>query len=539
MGDNGVSEVRLAGNIRLRAKKQITPNNMSDRQKENASRIAAYLENKLSPTEREAFKRALSEDDGLRLQYVDALMNRAGTGTSAAPAAADEKGQPGGAGAQEDAEVADEWMGIVRGAEGARDEDKPGGDQVAAGGQEPGAAGGQIAPGGMAEAGTAAQIAGIGDREAENAARATGDHATRGGEEQREGRDDTRNGHDGGQASEAQPGWGAPRNWEAGEHAVVSGISEDEARSVSDEGDGARGGVSEGSAGVRGGVSEGGTGGGGGERNSQGEVYKGEWETRGEQGAREAWVAGWQGAKKERPGFLGSRWMVGLAVLLLIVAGLIVVMMVRRQGFWDRSVAFGADSGKSVADSGSDSGKAVAGANASPVADSGKAGSGATGTAGTAGTVAGVSPAADSVFARLYKPYMRGDDPLEIRNVYMDYRSGNYAAVLAVGDSTGLGVGKQKVVIRDYMRLYHGLSYLATGDAKDAVPVLEAVVLRTKPGDILYETAQWYLALAWVKRTDVDPTEAKNNALGLARDVSHGYSRYSGPAREFVKELGP
>ena len=28
---------------------------------------------------REAFKRALSEDDELRLQYVDALMNRAGT----------------------------------------------------------------------------------------------------------------------------------------------------------------------------------------------------------------------------------------------------------------------------------------------------------------------------------------------------------------------------------------------------------------------------------------------------------------------------
>src|SRR5580698_1054058 len=55
---------------------------MSDHQNENASRIAAYLENRLSPEEREAFKRRLSEDDELRLQYVDALMNRAGTGTS-------------------------------------------------------------------------------------------------------------------------------------------------------------------------------------------------------------------------------------------------------------------------------------------------------------------------------------------------------------------------------------------------------------------------------------------------------------------------
>ncbi len=41
-------------------------------------RIVAYLENRLSPEEREAFKRRLGEDDELRLQYVSALMNRAG-----------------------------------------------------------------------------------------------------------------------------------------------------------------------------------------------------------------------------------------------------------------------------------------------------------------------------------------------------------------------------------------------------------------------------------------------------------------------------
>src|SRR5580658_6201174 len=56
---------------------------MSDHQQENALRIAAYLENRLSPAEREAFKLALSEDDELRLQYVDALMNKVGTGSNA------------------------------------------------------------------------------------------------------------------------------------------------------------------------------------------------------------------------------------------------------------------------------------------------------------------------------------------------------------------------------------------------------------------------------------------------------------------------
>ncbi|HLI92061.1 MAG TPA: hypothetical protein VKU83_00555, partial [Puia sp.] len=211
------------------------------------------------------------------------------------------------------------------------------------------------------------------------------------------------------------------------------------------------------------------------------------------------------------------------------------VMMVKRQGFWDRSVASGAaDTASARTANGLDSGKAAAGPARG---DSGTVGSGGTGA--VAGAGGGLPPLADSVFTRLYRPYMRGDDPIEVRNYYVDYRSGNYAAVLAVGDSTGLGIGQRKVVIRNYMRLYRGLSYLATGDAKDAVPELEGVVLRTKPGDILYETAQWYLALAWVKRTDVDPVDARNNALGLAREVSHSYSRYNGPARELVKELTP
>ncbi len=97
---------------------------------------------------------------------------------------------------------------------------------------------------------------------------------------------------------------------------------------------------------------------------------------------------------------------------------------------------------------------------------------------------------------------------------------GIIAAVLAKGDSPALGVGKRAVLIRDYMRLYVGLSSLATGDAGNAVTELEAVVIRTKPGDILYETAQWYLALAWLKRNDVDPAEARSKALELARDIS-------------------
>jgi Tfp pilus assembly protein PilF len=87
------------------------------------------------------------------------------------------------------------------------------------------------------------------------------------------------------------------------------------------------------------------------------------------------------------------------------------------------------------------------------------------------------------------------------------------------------------------MRLYVGLSYLATGDGRNAVSELEDVVFRTNPGDGLYETAQWYLALAWLKRNDVEAAEAENKALGLARQIARGYSRYREPAMELVRAL--
>jgi Tfp pilus assembly protein PilF len=132
---------------------------------------------------------------------------------------------------------------------------------------------------------------------------------------------------------------------------------------------------------------------------------------------------------------------------------------------------------------------------------------------------------------------MRGDDPVEVRVYYQDYRTGNYAAVLAAGDSAVKRAGPRGLLVRDYMRLYVGLSYLATGDGRNAVSELGDVVFRTKPGDVLYETAQWYLALAWLKRNDVEAAEAKNKALELAREIAHSYSRYREPAMELVRAL--
>jgi len=352
---------------------------MNDHQNENASRIASYLENRLSGEEREAFKRALGEDDELRIQYVDALMNRAATETHA----------------------------------GA----------------------------------TAEPLTG----------------------------------------TENPEGSGGP----------VGDSFEKEMSVMDDTGAAGMGGLEAADPGAN-----------AGEREDMPEEYR---------------------QVPPRGGFLGSGWMVGVAALLLIIAGVVMVIMTRRGGLWDRTVAAtAADSGNANKGNGVDSARGSAGnrqVEAVKGVDSGVSGAG--------GKVA----LADSIHSRFYKPYMRGDDPVEVRVYYDDYRTGNYAAVLAAGDSAVKSAGPRGLLIRDYMRLYVGLSYLATGDGRNAVSELGDVVFRTKPGDVLYETAQWYLALAWLKRNDVEAAEAENKALGLARQIAHGYSRYREPAMELVRTL--
>jgi hypothetical protein len=354
---------------------------MSDHQNENASRIAAYLENKLSPEEREAFKRRLSEDDELRLQYVDALMNRAGTGTSG--------------------------VEVMR---------------------EPEA---EVTPEQEAEVMPEPEAEVMRETEAEVAPEPLVKEVS------------------------------APEVGEAPE-------SEDE-------------------------------------------------------------EAAWPEERKRRVGFMGSGWIVAITLLLLIIAGVVMFLISRHQDSWDKTVAaMAADSGAAKKATQVDS--AVVQASTQPVATPPS-------PVVAVGKGGGVGKMGDSLFADLYKPYARGDDPIELKQYYQDYRKENFAAVLAKGDSPALGIGKRAVLIRDYMRLYVGLSSLATGDAGKAVTELEAVVLRTKPGDILYETAQWYLALAWLKWSDVDPAEARSKALELARNVSHGYSRYREPAIKLMRAL--
>jgi hypothetical protein len=379
---------------------------MSDRQKENALRIAAYLQNRLSPEEREAFKRAMSDDDELRVQYVNALMNRAATGSPETSPVTESGGveeMTGGVVQTDDAE------------EAARKH------------LETGDVGREV----VVDANDAV----------------TGEtHGTLLGET----------------------------------HEPVTGetyepVMDETYESVMDEG----------------------------------------YEERGPTGT--TYVVGGPPPR--------GRWMLWVTLLCLVAAGVVIYLLVIRRQTRDKEVAaIVADSGATKAgrmDSAAVSGKDSVKPEASAVA-------------------VNRAPRAewmDSLYMRLYRPYMRGNDPMEVRSFYRDYKARNYAAVLAANDSAGGGVGKHKLLLKGYMRLYRGLSYLASDSATDAVTELGDATFRAGPPDQLYEASRWYLALAWLKRTDVDPVDAQAKALGLARDISHDYSRYRESARELVRAL--
>jgi hypothetical protein len=146
----------------------------------------------------------------------------------------------------------------------------------------------------------------------------------------------------------------------------------------------------------------------------------------------------------------------------------------------------------------------------------------------------------DSVYARLYEPYASGNDPVEVSLYYRDYKRGNYAAVLAAReeDYRVMGVSERGPVVEGYMRLYKGLACLATGKPKKAVTELSGAMAKSQPGDALYETAQWYLALAWLRRKDLYPEHVLGASAAIAHRITNTQSRYKPQAEELLRALG-
>jgi hypothetical protein len=135
----------------------------------------------------------------------------------------------------------------------------------------------------------------------------------------------------------------------------------------------------------------------------------------------------------------------------------------------------------------------------------------------------------DSLFARNYRPYSSNADPVEVSLYYSYYKKGEYALVLKAReeDYQVMGVGGREKVLKRYMQLYKGLSYLAEGKAAEAIGMFGAV----QPGDADYDAAQWYSALAWVKLSNLE------RAAFVAAAIANSPSRYKERAAKLLKDL--
>ncbi len=140
----------------------------------------------------------------------------------------------------------------------------------------------------------------------------------------------------------------------------------------------------------------------------------------------------------------------------------------------------------------------------------------------------------DSVFKEMYSAYIAGEeDPVEVSEFYEAYRGGRYAKVLSATkeDDQQMGAGNKNSEAERYMDLYKGLAYLGSNKPDSAISKLDAVMRKRSKTSKLYYDAQWYVALAWLKKKET------GQALMIAKDIWQSASPYKLKAEQLVKYL--
>ncbi len=95
---------------------------------------------------------------------------------------------------------------------------------------------------------------------------------------------------------------------------------------------------------------------------------------------------------------------------------------------------------------------------------------------------------------------------------------------------------KMKALSKAYLHLYKGLGYLADQQPEKALQEFDQVMLKAGPATAPYYQAQWYAALTWLKKQDLD------KAAALAHEIRQTASPYKslGPgkcSKALVKEI--
>jgi hypothetical protein len=140
----------------------------------------------------------------------------------------------------------------------------------------------------------------------------------------------------------------------------------------------------------------------------------------------------------------------------------------------------------------------------------------------------------DSVFNSFYKKYTSTEhDPVEVSNYYNDYEAGKYNKVISATDADYqvMGSDDKMEMLKQYMQLYKGLSYLEENKLLNAIAQLDSVMQSSVKTDAQYYEAQWYLTLSWLKKDDVTKT------IRFAKEILRSSSPYKNKAGQLLKEL--
>jgi hypothetical protein len=138
------------------------------------------------------------------------------------------------------------------------------------------------------------------------------------------------------------------------------------------------------------------------------------------------------------------------------------------------------------------------------------------------------------VFEDFYSAYKKSDkDPAEIGDYYTSYDKGNYDKVLSSTDTAYqlMGTSARSNLLKQYMDLYKGLSYLAESRSMEAIQKFDLVLQSSLKTSRQYYEAQWYSVLAWLK--DNNP----NKAAAIAQNITQTTSPYRLRAVRLLEEL--
>jgi hypothetical protein len=140
----------------------------------------------------------------------------------------------------------------------------------------------------------------------------------------------------------------------------------------------------------------------------------------------------------------------------------------------------------------------------------------------------------ENLYKRSYTPYLKNDnDPVEVRPFYNSYKNGDYARVLAATDADIqlAGSGDRDQLLKQYLTLYKGLSYLAENKSGKAIQYFDSVLQSSPQKSNQYYQAQWYRLLAYLKDNNIDI------AMKAAKEISQSQSIYKSKSEQLLKQI--